>query len=349
MRSARSYSLIAAVLLVAAAGGYAAYWFVMAGQLEAGIARWENERRAEGWTVAHGPIGRGGFPFALELTVPAPALKSAGDHPLAWRGELLAATVKPWSIRDLSFRFPGRHAFSLPIDGRPRPMEAAMAGGTLDMLMDGRGRAQAAALNLTRLNARFTDNGERYQVGKARLAMRRHEMPANQPTAMSYETDTRIEGLVLPAKQAGVMGPEIGLIALLANVIGPPPAAPTVAAMAAWRDAGGYLEVRDFQMTWGKLQIQGAGTARLDAALQAVVQLDGRVRGGDALIDALVLDRQLSFAEALLAKGALFALQRPSEDGGPPYLRLAISVRDGNRLYLGPVRIARLPPLQWRQ
>jgi hypothetical protein len=118
--------------------------------------------------------------------------------------------------------------------------------------------------------------------------------------------------------------------------------------MTAWRDAGGYLEVKDFQMTWGKLQIQGAGTARLDGQLQAVVQLDGRVRGGDALIDALMLDRQLSFAEALLAKGALFALQRPAEDGGAPYLRLAISIRDGNRLYLGPVRIARLPPLQWR-
>jgi hypothetical protein len=72
------------------------------------------------------------------------------------------------------------------------------------------------------------------------------------------------------------------------------------------------------------------------------------VRGGDALIDALLASRQLSFAEALLAKAALMGLQRPAEDGGAPYLRLAVTIRDGNRIYLGPVRVGRLPPLQWR-
>jgi len=321
----------------------------MAGQAERGIARWEDERRAEGWTVSHGPIARGGFPFALDLTMPKPELRRGGDQPLAWKGEVLSASAKPWSIRDLTLGFPGRHALVLPLDGKARPLEAATTAGTLDLLMDGRGRAEAAALNLAGFDATFTDTGDRYQAEKARIAMRRHAVDPAQPTSVSLETDTRIERLVLPPRQAGVMGPEIGLVALLANVVGPMPQAPTAAAMTAWRDAGGYLEVKDFQLAWGRLQIQGAGTARLDAQLQAVVQLDARVRGGDALIDALMADRQLSFAEALLAKTALMALQRPDEGGGPPYLRLAVTIRDGNRLYLGPVRIARLPPLQWRQ
>lgn len=349
MRSPRSLSFVVAILLpVVAAIAYAVFWFVMANRVEAGIARWEEERRAEGWTVSHGAIARGGFPFALELGMPKPELRRGGDQPLAWRGEFLSASIRPWAIHDLTFRFPGKHLLEIPAGGKSRLMEVVMRDATLDLRVDERGRTQAAALNFAGFDARFPDNGDRYQIETARLAMRRHPVDPAQPAALSYETDSRIERLIVPPAQAGVMGQEITLIASLANVMGPPPGGPTAAAVTAWRDAGGYLEVKDYQMSWGKLQIQGAGTARLDAQLQALVHLDGRVRGSDALIDALVMDRQLTFPEALLAKGALFALQRPAEDGGAPYLRLAISIRDGNRLYLGPVRIARLPPLQWR-
>lgn len=349
MRRARTLSLAAAILLpVLAAGLYGGWWLVMAGQLERGVQRWADERRAEGWTVSHGPIARSGFPLALTLAMPQPELGRGGDQPLAWRGEMLSATVAPWSLRDLTFRFPGKHALVLPLDGKARPMEAATRSGTLDLRMDGRGRAEAAALNLAGFDARFTDNGDRYQAEKARVVFRRHAANPAEPAAVSLETDARIERLVLPPHQAGVMGPELPLVALIANLIGQMPPAPTAAAMSAWRDAGGYVEVKDFQLAWGRLQIQGAGTARLDAQLQAVVQLDSRVRGGDALIDALLASRQLSFAEALLAKAALMGLQRPAEDGGAPYLRLAVTIRDGNRIYLGPVRVGRLPPLQWR-
>lgn len=349
MRSSRSLSFLLAILApVVAAAAYAVFWFVMAHRLEAGIARWEDERRAEGWTVRHGTVQRGGFPFALELAMPDPELRRGGDQPLAWRGAYLSASVRPWAIHDLAFRFPGKHVLEIPAGGTSRRMDVEMREATLDLRVDDRGRTQAAALNFAGFDARFADNGDRYQIDKARLAMRRHPVDPAQPATLSYETDSRIERLIVPPAQAGVMGREIALIASLANVIGPPPGGPTAAAVTAWRDAGGYLEIKDYQMSWGKLQIQGAGTARLDAQLQALVQLDGRVRGGDALIDALVMDRQLTFPEALLAKGALFALQRPAEDGGAPYLRLAIAIRDGNRLYLGPVRIARLPPLQWR-
>jgi hypothetical protein len=154
--------------------------------------------------------------------------------------------------------------------------------------------------------------------------------------------------LRLPPRLSGLLGTDIALLALLANVIGPMPQSGSAAAIAAWRDAGGYLEVKEFQLTYGRLQIQAAGNVRLDAQLQPVVQLDSKVRGADALVDALVQDRQLSFAEGLLGKAGLMALSRQDEAGGPPYLRLAITVRDGNRIYLGPVRVGRLPTLQWR-
>jgi len=122
----------------------------------------------------------------------------------------------------------------------------------------------------------------------------------------------------------------------------------STASLAIRTDSGGFVEIKEIQLNWGQVELKGAGNLRLDGALQPVLRLDTRMRGWDALIDALVIQGQLKFTEALLAKGALALLAKPADDGGPPALRVPISVRDGNRVYLGPVRIWRLPQVQWR-
>lgn len=340
--------VVSAIVIVAVLGGYTAWWFTLAGQVEDGVARWAAERRAEGWTVKHEPIARGGFPLSLDLAMPEPELARGSE--LAWKGTVLTASAKPWAIQDVTLGFPGAHKLTLPLDGRARPLDATLETGRLDLRYDGRGRAEAGALDMKGLTARFSDNGEQVTAAAIRGVAKRHAgaAPQGNTLAVSMETDTRIENLRLPPRLAGLLGTDVALLALLANVVGPMPPAASAAAMAAWRDAGGYLEVKEFQLTYGRLQIQAAGNVRLDAQLQPVVQLDSKVRGADALVDALVQDRQLTFAEGLLGKAGLMALSRQDETGGPPYLRLAITVRDGNRIYLGPVRVGRLPTLQWR-
>ncbi|MCK6450696.1 MAG: DUF2125 domain-containing protein [Alphaproteobacteria bacterium] len=346
MRAPRITLLVLAVLvLVGAPAGYAVYWYAMSDRVRAGIERWAAERRAEGYTVQYQAIERAGFPFALELRMPDPQL-ARGSDALAWRADVLSASARPWDLQDITVEFPGRHAVTLPIDGKPRPIRATLETGRLDLLLDGRGRWRALATNLSALDARFSDTGEPFRVGSARIVLQRSR--AQTPTAVSLASDARIDGLMLPPERAGPLGPNVDLIRLLADVIGEAPASNTAAAMAAWRDAGGHVAIKEFQLNWGRVEIRGAGTARLDPNLQAEVRLDAQMRGWDALIDALVMRGQLKVTEAILAKGALAVLARPADDGGPPALRVAISVRDGNRVYLGPIRIWRLPPLQWR-
>ncbi len=342
--------VLSAIVIIVILGGYGAWWFLLARQVEDGVQRWATERRAEGWTVSYDAIQRGGFPFSLDLTMPKPALARGGDRPLSWKGEVLTASAKPWAIQDVTLGFPGKHALVLPLDGKARPVDATLGTGRLDLRYDGRGRAEAGALDVKEFNARFADNGEQIAASSVKAVAKRHAVvpAANNTAPVSLETDARIENLRLPPRMSGLLGTDIALLALLANVISPMPQSGSAAAMAAWRDAGGYLEVKEFQLAYGRLQIQAAGNVRLDAQLQPVVQLDSKVRGADALVDALVADRQLTFAEGLLGKAGLMALSRQDETGGPPYLRLAITVRDGNRIYLGPVRVGRLPTLQWR-
>ena len=346
MRPARIIAIAAAALVVLGApAAYTAYWFALGGQVELGIQRWETDRRAEGYVIKHGPMQRGGFPFALSFTIPQPEI-ARPDPPLAWRAETLTVSAKPWALQDVSFRFPGRHELAGPVDGKPRLIDAAIGDGQLDVLFDGRGRALAAQLDLKQVEAKFADTGELFRIAAARSVMRRRAMTA--VTDVSLETDTKITGLVLPAAQAGPLGPEIAAINALANVIGQAPENGTREAAARWRDAGGYIEIKEAQLVWNRVDIRGTGTARLDATLQPDIRLDGRVRGVDTLIDALVATGQMRVPESILAKGVLAGLSRPADDGGPPVLRVPISVREGNRVYLGPVRVGRMQPLVWR-
>jgi hypothetical protein len=354
----------AAVTALAAVAGAAGYWHMVAAEAEDRLAQWEAERRAEDIVVSHGPPARSGFPFALVLKLPDFEIARGGRYPLRWRSQSITAEVNPWMLGDATFAFPGKHALLVPVDGKPRPLDVTLGEGRLDVGLDGRGRPRAAALNLGQIDARLADTGDRYGIAAARVVARRPQAAGGPGAALSQaagrapaagggaavelETDTRIAGLMLPPQQAGPLGPEIKTINVLADVIGPMPVAPTQAEAQRWRDAGGYIEIKDAQIVWGRLEIRGTGTARLDAELQPNVRLDSRVRNGDAIIDALVATGQMRVPEAILAKAALAALSRPADDGGPPVLRVPITVRDGNRLYLGPVRIARLPALVWR-
>lgn len=352
MSPARKFGVFLVVLAAAGvAGGGAAYWHFIAGEVEDRLAQWEAERRADGFTINHGPVARAGFPFALTFDTKGLEIARGGELPLSWRAEALSARLNPWTLDDAILDFPGRHALVAPIEGRPRPIDVLLGEGRLDVLLAGP-RPSAAALTLARVEAKLADTDEQYRVASARVVARRPPSAktpaAPAPDDVSLETETRILGLALPPQRAGPLGPEISTVNMLANVIGLPPAAPTQAEAQRWRDAGGYVEIKEAQVVWGKVDIRGAGTARLDAALQPDVRIDGRVRGVDALIDALVAAGQMRASDAILAKGVLLGLSRPAEDGGPPVLRVPISVREGNRVYLGPVRVWRLPPLPWR-
>ncbi len=346
MRVGRSLAIAAgALVLLGAPAGYAAYWFALAGQVEQGIARWEAQRRAEGYAIGHGPAERGGFPLALSFTLPRPQI-ARPDPPLEWRAEALTLSAKPWQLHDLVLEFPGKHSLAGVADGQPKLIDAVLGTGRLDLRFDERGRASAAAFNATAIDARLAGTPDRLRVATARAVARR--VPSTAPADVTLETDSRLDGIDLPPDKAGPLGPRITTIGLLANVIGQAPEDGTRAAAVKWRDSGGYIEIKETTIVWGRVEIRGSGSARLDADLQPNIRLDSQVRGGDALIDAMVQTGQMRVPEAIIAKGVLGALSRPASDGGPPVLRVPLSVRDGNRLYLGPVRLWRFPPLLWR-
>ncbi len=71
MRVSFRYLILIAVLVLGI-GGYVGYWLFLAGQVEPLVARWAEERRAEGYRIAYDAVSVEGFPFRLLARIERP-------------------------------------------------------------------------------------------------------------------------------------------------------------------------------------------------------------------------------------------------------------------------------------
>ena len=65
MRLHRSGRLILVAVLVVVLGGYSAFWFIVAGQIENGIGEWAESLRPHNVDLSWRTIGVGGFPLSF--------------------------------------------------------------------------------------------------------------------------------------------------------------------------------------------------------------------------------------------------------------------------------------------
>jgi hypothetical protein len=117
--------------------------------------------------------------------------------------------------------------------------------------------------------------------------------------------------------------------------------------LAAWRDAGGVLQIQRFAADWGPLAVTAEGTLALDGQMQPLFAGTATVRGYGEAIDALAQAGLMPPNQATGAKIALAALAKPAEDGGPPAVHLPLTIQDGF-LYVGPLKLARMPRIIWQ-
>src|SRR3954470_19201320 len=122
--------LIIAALVVAAAGGaWTVAWYVAAQQLIAGIERWAEQQRGQGWQGAYGGAVPAGFPTKLgaELTEPVLAAPARGPGGIAWewRAPTVRVEVVPWRLDRITLRNRGANRVSATRD-------AVRIDGTLD-------------------------------------------------------------------------------------------------------------------------------------------------------------------------------------------------------------------------
>jgi len=275
--------------------------------------------RDHGWRVELGPIRWGGWPGRAVVEIGPVSIATDG---FAWRAESVVADTALFQPGPLVMRSAG-HRVRL---GLYAAIVVTSREATIEVRADG--------VVLTGAGVRIADVVEVGDVVEAEAVQARLG-PAT--LAMTARRVRFPEAL-------GARSPAIDSLEFRVLLTRPvPPAAGLRTAVAAWRDAGGTMDVPEFALVGAGMRASGRIGLWLDSALQP--NLDGMVHitGYAAGLDGLVATGNLPGRTAVAAKAVLGLLAAPSPDGSAD---VAVRMRD-DVLMVAQFPLLRIPRLEW--
>jgi hypothetical protein len=333
-RSTRLGFVILAVLVVVA-GAYTAYWYIVAGQIEDGVAAWAQSARAEKIDVSWQKIDVGGYPLAFRVELENATFRDRAVTPSPeFRIPSIAGTADPWDFADWRLTVPqGFTADLTSADTKPQMKLTVETGqGTVS---SGREGAWSSWLRLRHANV---SAGARVKVSTADAWL------THAPTDPKLAVAVNARQVELPAA-IGPLGEMIEELDFAVTVKGAMPSGTLSEALAVWRDAGGRIELDKLQLKWGALGATATGTIMLDPQLQPTVALSGAIQGYDQILTLLTETGRMRPTDAGLARIALNLLAKPGPDGKPE-IKTPFTIQNG-QMFLGPAKLGRAPYLTW--
>jgi hypothetical protein len=321
---------------------YTLYWRIVAGRIEDRLLAWQQSMRAQKIDASWQSLHVVGFPFHFRIALSSAALRDRALTPAPEvRLPELTSSARPWNFADWRLDAPRGLAADLAAAGS-RPLVklvAQTAEGTVSLVSEG---ATSIWLNFQDASA---EAGGRVPIKEAQAWI---SLPANPPR-------THIEPLLqlaLDLRQLHLSAPPpsfsdmIDNLAFGVTVRGAVPDGPLVQAIAAWRDAGGAIELDHLQLNWGGLGATATGTMALDQDLQPIGAFSGGIEGFGAILSGLAEAGRLNTEEAALAQIALSALAKRGPDG-KPQIATSFTIQNG-KMYLGPAKLGDAPRIVWR-
>ena len=335
-RSGRFWLYAPFLLLVVAALGWSAFWFVVRGRVSEAVdqALAQEQGRGRSWTCTDRSIT--GFPFRVELRCAALSLTSA-----RW-GETVRVETGP-ALALGQIYSPGLVIFQLA-----SPLKATLPEGrVLDIAWTrlaaslAHREPQRVAIVVTGPNATLSAPGyaaESWRADTLEAHLRRN--PTRPAEQQVVDASIEVKGSVLPALDALLGTTEPGDVDILASLsqaeafrIGLNPDA-----LEAWRNAGGQIEISRFVSLKGKARVEASGRLLIDQTHRPAGQIQAAIAGIDQ-IGGLRIGGLTAGIGSLLG-GLTGAAPAPSATPGMTALPPLV-LREG-RAYLGPIRL----PLQ---
>lgn len=316
-------TFLAATTLAAAADSVA--WIWATNRLEAGVAGWLADRRAEGWSATAGQAQRGGWPFRAEVTVPDVSISGG----VSWQADRVRLRFDPMQRKVLSVALEGVQHVQLGTSPA-----ASVTAARLTALAPLDDSAEPLIVHATGLRAEVA--GQSASAARATLRI------------LSRTVDAAAEDVDLPVGPHWPFGGDIASIAATVRLEGPLPA--TVDDLrrraAAWRDAGGRLLITRSAIRWGALDAQGSGDVTFDPALRPQANFVVQLAGYPDAIAALAQSGAIRPNDARVAATLLGLLAQTSPDGKPE-VTVPLTLREGV-LSTGHFPLARVPGLPWQ-
>ncbi len=327
---------IALVLVLAAAAGWSAFWFIgRAAQVEA-IERWTEDRREDGWTAEYADLTIAGYPNRYDAALTDLTL---GEPKRGWE----------WSLPDFRFytlsyepnhviaEWPSRQTVSL--GGEEAGVASAVMRASVVFepglsLPLNRSSIEVEALEAT--GASGWTLGARSWSQHLRQSTR-EDAPDN-----SYEFRLDAEGLRPPDDVRQLLGPDAPVMIDAAVAEGEV----TLDApldRRAFEGGGAQLtkmRLKELEFRWGPMRIEAEGGAVIDARGRPEGEFDVTAHRWRELLKGLVASGAMGRNEASAIEAGLGLIAALS--GNPNVIRAPLAFRNGAML-LGPIPIGEAP------
>jgi hypothetical protein len=282
-----------------------------------------------------------GYPAAFRVDLGSAALRDGAVTPSP---ELhipaLSGTARPWNFAVWRLAAPEGLTADFAAAGRgdPAKLIAQTADGVVSIEPEG-GWTLWLSLGETKVEAAAS-----VLVGSARATLivppRLSGRHADPVMALAVEaSQIKLAAAIAP------LGDTIAELDFAATEKGAVPSGKLADAVAAWRDAGGKIELDNLHLEWGALGATATGTIALDQELQPTGGFSGAIQGYDQILTALVQNGQMRDSDAGLARIALTLLAKAGPDGRPE-IRTAFRIQNG-QMFLGPAKLGRVPRITW--
>ena len=332
----RRIVIASCVVLAGAAAVYGAYWLATAEKLRSGIERWAAQRQDEGQNLRWTTLAIGGFPLSFRVEVAGIGLDGTRPLPFIAESPVLIGEARPWNLRFWWLSAPAGAQLAIPVEGAT--IKTAVLDGTLAL-----GAAEGTAVTLNARDVALAGSSS-VHLAQGELALTLPERAAEDHRDTAFTATVRLDDLTLPYALAP-LGAKVDALTFSGSVKGAWPPGKLRDALALWREDGGTIELQDGSIRWGAFAVSANGTLALDEALQPIGALTATIEDHDAVIDTAVAQGSLRSSDASLAKAVLDMLAKPGPDG-KPQIKVPLRLQD-RRVYLGPARIATLPPVSW--
>lgn len=306
--------LLTAVLILAA--GWSAFWWFSSQKLQDGFAAWQAERAAEGTRVSYGAYTIGGYPFSLVLSLSEPEISRSDG--LAWSAARLRGEAELWSPLTIDLDAPGRHGLSLPVSDGVLNLDLLTAQSEGVLRLTARGEVESFSAELA--GVEISEYGGPVTTAElVRVEVGRGTAAPNVDTS-GLPVDIWAERLHLPEQSGGYpLGRAIERMQATLGVQGGPLVGAWPDAATAWSAAGGVVNVSEFRLLWGPLDLGGEGAVTLDQWRRPLGAFTARIVGYLETVDALAKGGIIELGDASILKlgGLALAKTNTADATGP--------------------------------
>jgi hypothetical protein len=253
---------------------------------------------------------------------------------------IVSGTARPWDFAD--WRLRAQAGFSVELAGAgeraPVKLTTRTADGVVSVAPEGGWKLWLGVQDVA------VDAANRVRISSAGGWVIVPPKPPLQHTDPALGLALNFRHVHLPIA-VEPLGDTIEQLDFDVTVKGGLPSGKLAKVAAAWRDAGGTIELDNLLLSWGGLGAAATGTVALDQDLQLIGGFSGAIQGYDKVLTALVQNGHMRSTDAGLARIALTMLAKAGPDGRPE-IKTAFTIQNG-QMFLGPAKLGKAPRITW--